>query len=281
LQIEYDMVQGATLEGFRRLLLLVLLQDAHLMQPGPLAPSSLLSLEELLLSRTPETQQEMLLTTCVNLMRIINSSAADIQGNLALLKLRSTGGLQNSDAPCLPLPARVSVFCHCAAVVRELSALMLVVQQWPQRREACMAQATAAAGGGGGGRHGSVEQDAAAQDEAHATQLLAWLSDHTNMEARVVEQLVSLKLRISAATGSGIFSGVQRRAGKGRVETLELLKHTHTQLSRHLHNPWPAAGAAAGRRAALCRRVPGAAAGGSGPNGLAAAAAGGRGAVAR
>jgi hypothetical protein len=74
------MVRGATLEGCRRLLLLVLLHDGRLTQRGPLAPSSLLTLEELLLLRPPECQQDMLLSTAVNLVRIINSGAADIQG---------------------------------------------------------------------------------------------------------------------------------------------------------------------------------------------------------
>jgi hypothetical protein len=51
--------------------------------------------------------------------------------------------------------------------------------------------------------------EAAAQDQQqHATQLLAWLGDHANMEARVVQQVASLAPRVAAATGSGVFAGI-------------------------------------------------------------------------
>lgn len=80
LQVEADAVGGATLEAFRRLLLLVLLQDDKLLMDGPLQASMLLSIEELLLSRPVSSQQDMLLSTLVNLTRMINSGAAEIQG---------------------------------------------------------------------------------------------------------------------------------------------------------------------------------------------------------
>lgn len=73
------MIKGATLEGFRRLLLLVLLQDAVPLAPGPLLPSQLLPLEDLLL-KVPRNQSDMLLSTVPNLLRMINSGAGMIQG---------------------------------------------------------------------------------------------------------------------------------------------------------------------------------------------------------
>lgn len=163
------MVAGSTLEAFRRLLLLVLLQDDQVLQDGPLQPSMLRSVEELLLSHTPENQRDMLLSTWVNLIRMVNSGAAEIQ-----------------------------------AIVRELEALMLVVEQWPARRAACLTQAAAAATAGGG----SSSLLTGGADSSHAVATLAWLEDHTNMEARIVGQLVSLRPRIIAATGSGVFAGV-------------------------------------------------------------------------
>jgi trans-aconitate methyltransferase len=106
------------------------------------------------------------------------------------------------------------LFCR-AAVVRELDALMLVVEQWPRRREACLAQAAAAAAAttprtadGTSSRRGSVTGNPASHaDRSHAAATLEWLADHNNMEARIVEQLVSLRPRVMASTGSGIFSG--------------------------------------------------------------------------
>jgi len=80
LQIEADVVRGSTLEGFRRLLLLVLLQDNQVLRDGPLQASMLRSAEELLLSHPPESQRDMLLSTWVNLVRLLNSGAAEIQG---------------------------------------------------------------------------------------------------------------------------------------------------------------------------------------------------------
>lgn len=76
------MLRGATLEGLRRLLLLVLLQDAAPLSPGPLLPSHLLPLEELLLVE-PSNQAGMLLSAMPNLLRMINSGAGMIQGESA------------------------------------------------------------------------------------------------------------------------------------------------------------------------------------------------------
>jgi hypothetical protein len=73
------MLRGATLEGLRRMLLLVLLQDAAPLGPQPLLPSDLLPLEELLLV-DPSNQAEMLLSVVPNLLRMINSGAGMIQG---------------------------------------------------------------------------------------------------------------------------------------------------------------------------------------------------------
>lgn len=106
----------------------------------------------------------------------------------------------------------------CAAVVRELDALMLVVEQWPRRREACLAQAAAAAAAqpgtaaSTGSRRGSVTgpRPDGGGDRLHAAATLEWLADHNNMEARIVDQLVSLRPRVTASTGSGIFSGGQQ-----------------------------------------------------------------------
>lgn len=87
---------------------------------------------------------------------------------------------------------------------------MLVVEQWPRRRDACLAQAAAAATAtsrtaSSRGRAGS----GAAVDavSSHAAATLAWLADHNNMEVRIVAQLVSLRGRVTASTGAGIFSG--------------------------------------------------------------------------
>lgn len=74
------MIGGLTLEAFRRLLLLVLLQDDRILQEGPLQPSALRSVEELLLSHPPQTEKDMMLSTLVNLERMLNSGAAEIQG---------------------------------------------------------------------------------------------------------------------------------------------------------------------------------------------------------
>ncbi|WIA30633.1 hypothetical protein OEZ86_000711 [Tetradesmus obliquus] len=78
--VEACMLRGATLEGLRRMLLLVLLQDAAPLGPGPLLPSDLLPLEELLLV-VPSNQAEMLLSVVPNLLRMINSGAGMIQGS--------------------------------------------------------------------------------------------------------------------------------------------------------------------------------------------------------
>lgn len=121
-----------------------------------------------------------------------------------------------------PLASFVLLVAAPVAVVRELAALMLVVQQWPRRRDACVAQATTAATAQAPSPAlpGAPRQSTAAvassatertivisSDEAHALEMLAWLGDHTNMEARTLQQLVSLKPRVVATTGSGIFSG--------------------------------------------------------------------------
>jgi hypothetical protein len=79
-QIEGDVISGSTLEAFRRLLLLVLLQDDRTLQDGPLQPSALQSIDELLLSHPPQTEKDMMLSTVVNLERMLNSGAAEIQG---------------------------------------------------------------------------------------------------------------------------------------------------------------------------------------------------------
>lgn len=86
LQIESSMIKGNTLEGFRHLLLLVLLQDAAPLAAGPLLPSQLLSLEELLL-KVPSSQADMLLSTVPNLLRMINSAAGMIQGGYRWLAM--------------------------------------------------------------------------------------------------------------------------------------------------------------------------------------------------
>lgn len=88
---------------------------------------------------------------------------------------------------------------------------MLVVEQWPHRRDACLAQAAAAAaatphtsssrGRAAGGVAGAESAS------AHAAATLAWLADHNNMETRIVEQVVGLKPRVIASTGSGVFAG--------------------------------------------------------------------------
>lgn len=79
-QIEADTLSGATLEAFRRLLLLVLLQDSRMLQDGPLHASMLVSMEEMLLSHPTTTQHDMLLSVLINLTRMLNSGAAEIQG---------------------------------------------------------------------------------------------------------------------------------------------------------------------------------------------------------
>lgn len=92
------MIKGNTLEGFRRLLLLVLLQDAAPLAAGPLLPSQLLPLEELLL-KVPSSQADMLLSTVPNLLRMINSGAGVMQGGCRWL------AVHQPDAPLSALPA--------------------------------------------------------------------------------------------------------------------------------------------------------------------------------
>jgi hypothetical protein len=110
--------------------------------------------------------------------------------------------------------ARICIVCAVAAIVRELDALMLVVEQWPRRRDACLAQAAAAAAVT---PHTASSRGRAASGAAvdavssHAAATLAWLADHNNMEARIVAQLVSLRDRVTASTGAGIFSGGLRQ----------------------------------------------------------------------
>jgi len=89
---------------------------------------------------------------------------------------------------------------------------MLVVEQWPRRRDACLSAAAAAAASSVGvestyDRAAGVAAASAESESSHAAAILAWLADHNNMEARIVEQLVSLRPRITASTGSGIFAG--------------------------------------------------------------------------
>lgn len=78
-QIEAYMVRGHTLEGLRCLLHLVLLQDPAMLRAGPLMPSALVPLEDLM-TRTPTSETDLLLSTLPNLLRMINSGAAIIQG---------------------------------------------------------------------------------------------------------------------------------------------------------------------------------------------------------
>src|SRR5690242_5084017 len=77
-QVERDMIQGHTLEGFRRLLLLVLLQDPGPVGPGPLTTKGLAPLEDLL-SKTPSGESDLFLSTVPNLLRMLNSGAGVIQ----------------------------------------------------------------------------------------------------------------------------------------------------------------------------------------------------------
>lgn len=99
-----------------------------------------------------------------------------------------------------------------AGVVREMEAVKAVADAWPARREACTAQATAAAEAAavstpGESTHGPVAAASTASDNAASSvATLAWLSSF-NMEGKVLQQLISLKPRVAAATGSGIFSG--------------------------------------------------------------------------
>lgn len=80
-QVEADLARGASLEAFRRLLLLVLLQDPVLADAGPLSPPQLLTLEELLLALPPGTSEAgMLLSTVPSLLRMTNTGAAVISG---------------------------------------------------------------------------------------------------------------------------------------------------------------------------------------------------------
>lgn len=183
--------------------------------------------------------------------------------------------------------------CMCAAIVRELDALLLVVEQWPGRRDACLMQAATAAPAAT--PHTDRSRAAAAAVSAHAAATLAWLADHHNMEARVLEQVASLRPRVTAATGSGIFAG-QAHCAMARCDVLprhllaqcvlwatqsstvqrlvtchssapqivgSLFRAAHgTQLAvhcccRHLSHPWAAAGPAAKRRACNSRRVQG------------------------
>lgn len=80
------MARGASLEAFRRLLLLVLLQDPVLADPGPLRPPQLLTLEELLLALPPGASEAgMLLSTVPSLLRMTNTGAAVISGTACAL----------------------------------------------------------------------------------------------------------------------------------------------------------------------------------------------------
>jgi hypothetical protein len=105
LQVEVCMLRGATLEGLRRMLLLVLLQDAAPLGPAPLLPSHLLPLEELLLV-VPSNQAEMLLSIVPNLLRMINSGAGMIQGELNMCSCMLTSLHYTLHAPTSNLTRR-------------------------------------------------------------------------------------------------------------------------------------------------------------------------------
>ena len=154
--------------------------------------------------------------------------------------LLSTSGFSADDTePWLLFLSAVYITTHLAGVVREMEAVKAVADAWPARREACIAQATAASGsadssapnaagpvagpvvssstavGGGGG------VAAVGVDDSGPAATLAWLSSF-NMEGKVLQQLISLKPRITAATGSGIFSGDQSMTRCGPQETASL-----------------------------------------------------------
>lgn len=93
LQVEHDFATGATLEALRRLLLLVMLQDARIltstvrppMGPGPGGntggvPGMLLTMEELLTQGGPTAEQRLALGAVPNLIRMLNTGAAMLEG---------------------------------------------------------------------------------------------------------------------------------------------------------------------------------------------------------
>eukprot|EP00775_Hariotina_reticulata_P008243 gene8243-8433_t len=167
--VDSHMLQGETLEGLRRMLLLVLLQDPLPRASGPLSPPALQTLEELLLVKTPNSQLHMLLSTVPNLLRMINSGAAVIQ-----------------------------------AVVREMQAVQFVAQQWPSRAESCRAQAAATETPGmadeGGIAQPATGGAASTSGAARATaaiSTLEWL-EQFNMDG-AIDCMASLQRLLEAA----------------------------------------------------------------------------------
>lgn len=79
------MLSGGTLEGFRRTLLLILLQDAVLTKPGPLRQAAIEPLEQLVVLKQRITERDMLLSVVPNLLRILNSGASEIESALTAL----------------------------------------------------------------------------------------------------------------------------------------------------------------------------------------------------
>ncbi|KAI8469832.1 MAG: hypothetical protein J3K34DRAFT_511818 [Monoraphidium minutum] len=228
-QIESSLRQGANMEGFRRALLLVLLQDGRATAPAPPgapSPGALLPLEELVAPPAGGASEvSMVLSAAPNLLRMLNSGAAEISG-----------------------------------VVREIQAVLMVARLWPPRRQQLIEQAEAAlrrrsagaggrsgsdAGGGtargadappaaGGGPRASAAQAGASGQARRASQAqlqilaaqrrlsggalddpedtapqerLAWLHEF-QMEAKLLEQVAALAPRMRACSGSGIFAGI-------------------------------------------------------------------------
>lgn len=91
-----------------------------------------------------------------------------------------------------------------------MEAVKAVSDSWPARKESCIAQATAAAEAAGittVARLGSpTAGPGTSSEESGPAATLTWLATF-NMEQKVLRQLISLKPRVAAATGSGIFSG--------------------------------------------------------------------------
>jgi len=82
------------MDALRRALLLVLLQDPAPVTPQgtPLQQAALAPLEELLLGRPRASELSMVLSSSLNLLRMLNSGAAVISGRCLLRMCVCEGG---------------------------------------------------------------------------------------------------------------------------------------------------------------------------------------------
>ncbi|GLI65138.1 hypothetical protein VaNZ11_008596, partial [Volvox africanus] len=171
--IDVDLQHGDSLTAWHHLLVLVLLHDPTTVKVGPLVPESFPSLETLAL-RAPKvlgTEVGLLLSTLPNLLRINNSAASVLEG-----------------------------------IVREVEALAIAAARLPAKL-AAVKVAAEAVGPAPTPRTGDSRRTVRTPDVSRA--MSVWLAAF-GLEGRLLSQLLGLKDRILAATGSGtgLFAGI-------------------------------------------------------------------------